>query len=190
MAKNKSIQNSSEIPEIYAEYKDELKGFISQRVRLKEDMEDILQNVFYALINLDLVENPIEHASAWLYRVTRNQITDHYRKKKEESLPVYDEEADEAFVKEVLDFLSESDDSPDMQFLRSLVWIELEKALDELPVEQKAVFELTELEGFSNKEISESTGVPVNTLLSRKHYAVMHLRERLKILYFELRDGD
>jgi len=185
MAKNKSLGSSSEIPKVYEEYRDELKGFISKRVRLKEDMEDILQNVFYSLVNLDLSENPIEHISAWLYKVTRNQITDYYRKKKEENLPGIDEEG-ELFVKEVLEFLSDPDDTPETQFLRSFVWIELEKALDELPAEQKSVFELTELEGFSNKEISESTGIPVNTLLSRKRYAILYLRERLADFYLEL----
>ena len=186
MEKNKSLKNSSEIPAVYEEYKDELKGFISKRVRLKEDMEDILQNVFYSLINLDLSKNPIEHISAWLYKVTRNQITDYYRKKKEESLPVHDDEEDQQFIKEIVEFLSDPEDTPETQFLRSLVWIELEKALDELPAEQRSVFELTELEGFSNKEIFESTGIPVNTLLSRKRYAILHLRERLADLYLEL----
>jgi RNA polymerase sigma factor, sigma-70 family len=186
MEKNKSLGNSSEIPAIYEEYRDELKGFIFKRVRLKEDMEDILQNVFYSLVNLDLSENPIEHISAWLYKVTRNQITDYYRKRKEESLPAYDDEEDQQFIKEIVEFLSDPDDTPETQFLRSLVWIELEKALDELPAEQRSVFELTELEGFSNKEISESTGIPVNTLLSRKRYAILYLRERLADFYLEL----
>ncbi|MDL2322967.1 RNA polymerase sigma factor [Bacteroidales bacterium OttesenSCG-928-A17] len=190
MKDSKSIRDSSEIPAVYEEYKDELRGFISKRVDLKEDMEDILQNVFYSLVNLDLAENPIEHISAWLYRVTRNQITDYYRKKKEEALPIYDEEEDEQFLKDILNFLSDPEDSPETQFLRSLVWVELEKALEELPAEQRSVFELTELEGFSNKEISESIGIPVNTLLSRKRYAILHLRERLVGFYAELVGGN
>lgn len=186
MTKNKSLRNSSEIPVIYEEYKDELKGFISKRVRFREDVEDILQNVFYSLVNLDLAENPIEHISAWLYQVTRNQITDHYRKKKDTTFSINEEDDNEQLVKEILNFLSDPADSPDVELLRSLVWIELEKALEELPAEQRSVFELTELDGFSNKEISELTGIPVNTLLSRKRYAILHLRERLVDFYTEL----
>jgi RNA polymerase sigma factor, sigma-70 family len=185
MRKTKSIENLSEIPAVYEEYKDKLTGFISKRVRLKEDVEDILQNVFCSLINLDLIEHPIDHISAWLYKVTRNQITDHYRKK-EENFLIYNDEQDSQFVKEILTFLSDPNSSPDEQLLHSLIWIELERALNELPIEQRSIFELTELEGFSNKEISESIGISVNTLLSRKRYAILHLRERLADLYLEL----
>jgi RNA polymerase sigma factor (sigma-70 family) len=185
--KSKSLNHSSEIPAIYSEYGSELKGYIAKQVNFKEDVEDILHNVFYNLIKIDLIENPIEHISSWLYSVTQNQITDFYRKKKEERMPVpFKGEQEGEFVKDILEFLSDSKEDPEAKYMRSLVWAELSLALNQLPAEQRTVFELTELEGFSFKEISESTGISVNTLLSRKRYAILHLRERLRNLYYEL----
>jgi RNA polymerase sigma factor (sigma-70 family) len=188
MKKSESLKHSSEIPVVYTEYKDELTGYISKRIDFKEDVEDILQNVFYNLSRIDLIESPIEHISSWLYSVAQNQITDFYRKKKEERLPSFsnDESSDEDFVHSVFELLSDPDDSPETKYIQSLVWIELEAALSDLPAEQRTVFELTEMEGFSFKEISESTGISVNTLLSRKRYAIVYLRERLRNLYVEL----
>jgi RNA polymerase sigma factor (sigma-70 family) len=134
-----------------------------------------------------LIENPIEHISSWLYSVAQNQITDFYRKKKEERMPVVSgNEPDDDFISDILELLSDPDDSPETKYIQSLVWIELEGALSQLPSEQRSVFELTELEGFSFKDISESTGISVNTLLSRKRYAVVYLRDRLRNLYVEL----
>ena len=187
MKNNKQISDSSEISSVYIEYKDELKGYISKRVSIKEDVEDILQNVFYNLSRVDLIENPIEHISSWLYSVTQNQIIDFNRKKKEERLPeIAENDSDKEFVKSILNMLSDPTDNPETSYLKSLLWIELESSLDELPIEQRSVFELTELEGFSFKEISESTGVPVNTLLSRKRYAILHLRNKLTNLYIDI----
>jgi RNA polymerase sigma factor (sigma-70 family) len=188
MKKNESLKNAAEIPIIYAEYKDELKGFISKRVDFKEDVEDILQDVFYNLARIDLIENPVEHISSWLYSVTRNRITDFYRKRTEERIPVVSdaELSDNDLVKDIFGFLSDPADNPEMKYIQSLVWVELDAALSLLPPEQRTVFELTELEGFSFKEISESTGISVNTLLSRKRYAIVFLRERLQDLYIEL----
>lgn len=191
MAKEKKhkgyTDNNADISEIYKEYGDELKGYISKRVTFTEDAEDILQNVFYNLAKIDLVENPIEEISSWLYSVARNQIIDRTRKKKEERFasPTGDENEDK-FIHEITDLLADNANTPEMAYLQTLVWEELEAALNELPEEQKSVFELTELEGFSFKEISESTGIAVSTLLSRKRYAVIHLRERLKELYDEM----
>jgi RNA polymerase sigma factor (sigma-70 family) len=186
--KNDSLNQASEISAIYEGYKNELTGFISKRVGFKEDVEDILQNVFYRLAKIDLIENPIEHISSWLYSVTQNQITDFYRKKKEERIPeiFYSESSDDDTAREIFDFLFDPADNPETKYIQSLIWIELEVALSDLPVEQRTVFELTELEGFSFKEISESTGISVNTLLSRKRYAILYLRERLKNLYTDL----
>jgi RNA polymerase sigma factor (sigma-70 family) len=187
MKKTKSLNHSSEIPAIYQEYRDELKGYISKRIDFKEDVEDILQNVFYNLARIDLIENPIEHISSWLYSVAQNQIIDFYRKKKEERIPVFsNNDSDDGLVKNMLELLSDPDEDSEIKYMQSLVWTELEVALAHLPAEQRTVFELTELEGFSFKEISESTGVPVNTLLSRKRYAILYLRERLQGMYQDL----
>lgn len=142
---------------------------------------------FYQLSKIDLIERPIEQISAWLYSVANNQIIDRSRKHKEVEMPYMKTNDDEdLFLSEVTSLLLDEDASPETEYLRSLVWEELEAALEELPEEQRKVFELTELEGFSFKEISEATGVAVNTLISRKRYAVLHLRERLDDLYREL----
>jgi RNA polymerase sigma factor (sigma-70 family) len=188
MKKSESLKHSSEISTVYREYKDELEGYISKRIDFKEDVEDILQNVFYNLSGIDLIENPIEHISSWLYSVAQNQITDFYRKKKEERMPSFsdDESSEDDLVNSIFELLSDPDDNPETKYIQSLVWIELEAALSRLPAEQRTVFELTELEGFSFKEISETTGISVNTLLSRKRYAILYLREQLRDLYIEL----
>ncbi|GAB6010786.1 RNA polymerase sigma factor [Viscerimonas tarda] len=175
------------VSDIFKKYRGQLKGYIAKHVISKEDGEDILQNVFYRLAKIDLIENPIEQMSSWLYSVAHNLIVDNSRKRKEEAMPVIaNEDEDGRFLAEVTDLLFDNDNSPEMEYMRSLVWDELETALSELPAEQRNVFELTELEGFSFKEIAEATGITVNTLISRKRYAVLHLRERLKDLYEEL----
>ncbi|MDR2087124.1 MAG: sigma-70 family RNA polymerase sigma factor [Dysgonamonadaceae bacterium] len=186
MKKSKSLKHSSEIPAIYQEYRDELKGYISKRIDFKEDVEDIMQNVFYNLARIDLIENPIEHISSWLYSVAQNQIIDFYRKKKEERFPAFSDKKEDEWVKNMLEILSDPNENPEIKYMQSLVWEELETALAHLPAEQRAVFELTELEGFSFKEIAESTGISLNTLLSRKRYAILFLRERLQEMYRDL----
>ncbi|HSD08981.1 RNA polymerase sigma factor [Flavobacterium sp.] len=168
-------------------YKPRLKAFINKRVSNKEDAEDILQDVFYQLAKVDTAMNPIEQVAAWLYRVARNMIINKQTKKREEELPSYQNDDDDVMkdISEML-FSNQTSPSPETEYLRSLMWIELEEALSELPLEQREVFEKNELEGLSFKEISEETGVSVNTLLSRKRYAVLHLRDRLSDLYEEL----
>lgn len=180
-SKNEDWLREREIADIYQKYRSPLRGFIAKRVPSREDCEDILQNVFYQLSKIDLEENPIEQISSWLYSVARNQIIDRSRKKKDVSLPDSNAE-DGGFVRELTDTILSSD-SPETDLLKALIWEELEIALSELPDEQRNVFELTELEGFSFKEISEATGIGVNTLISRKRYAVLHLRKRLYELY-------
>lgn len=187
MKENKSLTDSSQIDSIIKEYSGDLRGYISHKVRFKEDVEDILQNVFYQLIKVDIDQAPILQLSSWLYTVAQNQITDYYRKKKEIPLPHYNEdESDTELVDSLINLLEEEPNTPEIQYLQSMIWVELEAALEELPKEQRLVFELNELEGFSFKEISESTGVPVNTLLSRKRYATLYLREKLRYLYDDL----
>jgi len=179
------LNKAEDIPSVYRQYEGQLKGYIGKRVSFKEDMEDILQNIFYNLSKMNLDETPIEHISSWLYKVARNQINDYYRKKKPEALAEYEDDDDEGFIYYLMETINDNSGSPEVQYLQSLFWIELEAALREIPPEQRTVFELNELEGFSFKEISESTGIPVNTLLSRKRYAVLYLREKLRGLYEE-----
>lgn len=177
----------SDVATIFYQYQARLKGFIAHRVPSREDTEDVLQDVFYQLSKIDLEKEPILKISSWLYAVARNLIIDRSRKHKEEEMPYYpDAEEENSFIHELTVTILDEDASPENDYLKTLIWQELEVALGELPQEQRVVFELTELQGLSFKEIAESTGVPVNTLLSRKRYAVLHLRERLSVLYNEL----
>src|SRR5204863_1446558 len=162
-------------------------AFIRKRVSSREDADDILQDVFYQLAKVDTVMNPIEQVAAWLYRVARNMIINKQIKKHEEELPSFRNDDDEVLndFSEIL-FGKQTSASPETEYLRSLVWVELENALSELPPEQREVFEKNELDGLSFKEISQETGVAVNTLLSRKRYAVLHLSKRLAELYEDI----
>ncbi|MDR0414352.1 MAG: sigma-70 family RNA polymerase sigma factor [Prevotellaceae bacterium] len=182
----------SNLEKLIAEYRPQLKAFIRKRVNRKEDAEDILQDVFYQLVKtVQTTMHPIEQTAAWLYRVARNAIINHDAKKREKEMPAYrrsEDDEDEDIVKEFSEalFSVESSPSPEMDYLRSLMWDELEKALAELPHEQREVYELTELDGLPVKEIARITNIPVNTLLSRKHYAVLHLRKRMRQLYEDI----
>ncbi len=182
-----NLTQKEHISAIVRNYGNRLKGFIRKRVNSIEDAEDILQDVFYQLAEADLLMKPIEQVSAWLYKVARNRITDLYRKKKPEAMSdfLYDDEDDDA-VTELSELLYDTGSMPETQYLQTLIWEELDKALNELPEEQRMVFELNELKGISFNEIAELTGQTINTLISRKRYAVLHLRERLKTLYNEL----
>ncbi|MDD5362231.1 MAG: RNA polymerase sigma factor [Ignavibacteria bacterium] len=182
-----NLEQKNNISEIFRYYSNRLKGFIRNRVKDTEDADDILQDVFYRLIETDKLLKPIENLSAWLFTVARNRITDFYRKKKTESTSdsfYYDSEED--YISEIADLFHENEDTPETRYLQSLVWVELEKALDELPENQRSVFEMHELQGISFKDIAEITGETINTLISRKRYAVLYLRERLNTLYNEL----
>jgi RNA polymerase sigma factor (sigma-70 family) len=184
-----SEKEQQSIEELIAKYQPQLKSFIRKRASNREDAEDILQDVFYQFLKtLNTVSNPVEQVSAWLYRVARNLIINHGIKKREVEMPVYYSAEEDGNVfqnfSEVL--FSDKDASPEREYLRSLVWTELESALAELPPEQRTVFELTEFEDIPVKEIAETTGVSVNTLLSRKHYAVLHLRKRMRQLYEDI----
>ena len=171
--------------------RERLLNFIRKRVRTEEDAEDILQDVFSQLIeNYDIAE-PIEQISSWLYRVARNRIIDWYRKKKSKTFSDLGKtpaaNAEDSLPLNLEEVLFDPAQNPDEVYARSLVWPALADALDELPDEQREVFAWHELEGRSFKEIEEITGEPLNTLLSRKRYAVLFLRQRLQELYNELR---
>jgi RNA polymerase sigma factor (sigma-70 family) len=164
-----------------------LLNFIRSRVNRLEDAEDILQDVFYQFSRVNDLINPVENISAWLYRAARNRIIDHHRKKKDEPLPAsYDEDNDEYIFDEIADIMYGEEATPETEMLRSLVFEEIQTALADLPKEQREVFEMTELLDFSVKETAEKTHTPLNTVLSRKHYAVKFLRKRLKELYSDV----
>ncbi|HEX3375743.1 MAG TPA: RNA polymerase sigma factor [Candidatus Acidoferrales bacterium] len=163
-----------------------LRNFIRKRVSDEADAEDILQDVFYELIEAYRLMKPIEQAGAWLYRVARNRIIDRFRKKKPESLSAdIFPESDEGDRLSLEDLLPSPDAGPEATYARSILVEELEEALDELPEEQREAFVAHEFEGRSFKELSAETGVGVSTLISRKHHAVLYLRRRLQSIYEE-----
>jgi RNA polymerase sigma factor (sigma-70 family) len=169
---------------VFHKLKGQLMSFIRKRVKDREDAEDIFQDSFSSLASVLEREDPIEQAGAWVYRVARNKIADFYRKKRPATFSeIQSGEEDEIFLPDLTLF---SENLPDMDYAKSLFWEEFELALEELPEEQKMVFMLNELEGRTFKEISETTGIGINTLLSRKRYAVLFLRERLIDFYDEL----
>ena len=180
-----ALEQDQRISEVVKREQSRLRNFIHRRVPDRRDAEDILQEVFYELVEANRLLMPIEHVTGWLFRVARNRITDLFRKKQVKSLSdkaVADED-DELLRLE--DLLPSPDAGPEALYLRQVLLEELELAVDELPKEQREVFVAHELEGRSFKEIAARTGVGVNTLLSRKRYAVVHLRERLQSIYDE-----
>jgi RNA polymerase sigma factor (sigma-70 family) len=158
-----------------------LRNFIRKHVADTSEAEDILQDVFYELIEAYRLMKPVEHVTAWLFRVARNRMVDLFRRKKPTSLnnPVSAEEGGDTLE----DLLPSADAGPEAAYARSLLLDALEEALEELPATQRQVFIAHEVLGQSFKEISAETGLSVNTLLSRKHYAVLHLRQRLQSIY-------
>jgi RNA polymerase sigma factor (sigma-70 family) len=178
-----------EISEIVAEERSRLRNFIRRRVPDPSDAEDIVQEVFYELVEANRLLIPIEHVTGWLFRVARNRIIDLFRKKKPETFSDAAVEGEGGEVLRIEDLLPSPDAGPEALYFRSVLFDELELALDELPKEQRDVFVAHELEGRSFKEMAAQTGVSVNTLLSRKRYAVLHLRERLQSIYDEFTNG-
>jgi len=182
-------ERDRQISEIIAEERSRLRNFIRRRVPDPADAEDIVQEVFYELVEANRLLMPIEHVTGWLFRVARNRITDLFRKKKPEPFSDAAVEDEDGQVLQIEDFLPSPDAGPEALYARNVLLDELESAVDELPEEQRKVFVAHELEGRSFKEIATQTGVGVNTLLSRKRYAVLHLRERLQSIYDEFRKG-
>jgi RNA polymerase sigma factor (sigma-70 family) len=163
-----------------------LRNFIRKRVADREDAEDILQEVLYELVEAYRMMKPVEQVTAWLFRVARNRITDLFRKRSREAQTSEGEEfTDEAESFLLEDLLPSPDAGPEAAYTRSVLLAELDEALDELPAEQREVFVAHELMGYTFKELAAESGVSVNTLLSRKHYAVLHLRQRLQAIYDE-----
>jgi RNA polymerase sigma factor (sigma-70 family) len=179
-----AADRENNITQIIKAYSRRLLGFIKQRVSGDEDAEDILQDVFYQFAGST---EPIEQAGSWLFTVARNRITDKYRKKK---LPLAEDvfgsvQSDEENF-DWKEIFVPSDSNPETEYLRNLFWEELQMALNELPEAQKEIFIQNEIEGIPFKEIEARSGVSVATLISRKRYAVLHLRERLQVLKDEL----
>jgi RNA polymerase sigma factor (sigma-70 family) len=180
-----ALEQDQRISEVLKREQSRLRNFIRRRAPDQRDAEDILQDVFYKLVEANRLLMPIEHVTGWLFRVARNRLTDLFRKKRPESfsdIAVADEDGE---LLRLEDLLPSPDAGPEALYARNVLLDELELAVDELPEEQRAVFVAHELEGRSFKEMAAETGVSVNTLLARKRYAVLRLRERLQSMYDE-----
>jgi len=187
IAERMALEQDQRISDVVKREQSRLRNFIRRRVPDPRDAEDILQDVFYELVEANRLLMPIEHVTGWLFRVARNRIIDLFRKSRPQSFSdttVERDDEDERVRFE--DLLPSPDAGPEALYARNVLLDELELALDELPDEQREVFVGHEFEGRSFKEIAAETGVSVNTLLSRKRYAVLHLRERLQTIYDEL----
>jgi len=169
--------HDQQIADVVTRERSRLGQFIRRRVPDPRDAEDILQDVFFELMEANRRLMPIDHISGWLFRVARNRITDLFRKRRPDELL------------QMEDLLPSPDAGPDALYQQRVLLDELEVAIDELPDDQRAVFVAHELEGRSFKDLAAETGVSINTLLSRKRYAVLHLRERLQATYDELTKG-
>ncbi|HVG90444.1 MAG TPA: RNA polymerase sigma factor [Alphaproteobacteria bacterium] len=178
-------EQDQRISEVVKREGSRLRNFIRRRVPDPRDAEDVLQDVFYRLVEANRLLMPVDHVTGWLFRVARNRITDLFRKKKPESFSDAVVEGEDGELLQIEEMLPSPDAGPEVLYFRNLLLGELELALDELPDEQREVFIAHELEGSSFKELAEETGLSVNTLLSRKRYAVLHLRERLQSIYDE-----
>lgn len=178
---NEMADDDRRISETIRREQSRLQNFIRRQVPDLSDSEDILQDVFCELVGAYRLMKPIEQVGAWLFRVARNRITDFTRKKKPEALQELQAMKSEGEAFTLEDILPASDGGPEAAYARTILFEELDYALNELPDEQREVFIAAEIEGRSFKDLAAETGLSVNTLLSRKHYAVMHLRQRLRL---------
>jgi len=178
-----AIEQDQRISEVVKREQSRLFNFIRRRVPDPLDAEDILQDVFYRLVEANRLLMPIEHVTGWLFRVARNRITDLFRKKEPENFSEIEPADEEGELLQFEDLLPSPDAGPEALYARGLLLDELDRAVAELPKEQREVFLAHEFDGRSFKELSAATGVSVNTLLSRKRYAVLHLRKRLQRVY-------
>lgn len=180
--------DSKQLDDIIREHDSKLRSFVRGRVSNREDADDIVQDTLYQLVRtLCALDNPIAHVSSWLYTVAHNLIVNHSKRHREDSLPaLFPDEGDEFMIDLSEIIVAADEDGPELRMLRSMVREELQHALDELPEEQRSALVLTELHGMSVKDAALQMGVSQNTFLSRKHYAVVHVRKRLHDLYQEL----
>jgi RNA polymerase sigma factor (sigma-70 family) len=182
LATGMTLEQDRQISETVEQQRSRLRSFISHRVADPSDVEDILQEVFFELVEAYRLMKPVETAGAWLFRVARNRIIDRFRKKKPTTMGDFTLESEEGELLFMEEFLPSPNAGPEAAYARTLLIEELESALEELPEEQRRVFIEHEIEGRSFKELAAETGVSINTLLSRKRYAVLHLRQRLQSL--------
>jgi len=180
-----AFEQDQRISEVVKREQSRLRNFIRRRVPDPLDAEDVLQDVFYRLVEANRLLMPIEHVTGWLFRVARNRITDLFRKKVPENFSEIDVTDEDDELSQFEDLLPSPDAGPEALYARNLLLDEFERALAELPKDQRDVFVAHEFEGRSFQAIADETGVGLNTLLSRKRYAVLHLRERLQRTYDE-----
>ena len=181
-----TAEQDQRISEAVERERPRLRSFIRRRVADEGEADDILQDVFYEFVLAYRLMKPVEQASAWLFRVARNRIIDFFRRKKPAALADQAGIAEDGEVLLLGDLLPSEEAGPESAYARKVLLEELEDALEELPEEQREVFVAHEIEGRSFRQLAEESGLSVNTLLSRKHYAVTHLRERLQKIYEEL----
>lgn len=183
---------NSELDDIIRDNTPRLRSFVRSKVNNSDDADDIVQDTLYQFLRtISIMDNPIGQVTSWLYTVAHNLIINHGKKRREvvfaKTNTKPEGKDDDSFMAELTDIMVASDnESPETLILRNMVWEELNKAMSELPKEQRAAIEMTEIQGLSVKDAAEQMGVSVNTFLSRKHYAVVHIRKRLRKLYEEL----
>lgn len=186
-----TTEQNRQIQEIIAEQRSRLRNFIRQYVPIEADVEDLLQDVFLRAVEAYRLPEPVEQWGAWMFRVARNRIVDFFRRRRVRGNEASATSSDEGEARRAEDELPSRDAGPAKAYAQAVLQTELLEALDELPAEQREAFVAHEIEGLSFKELSAATGVSVNTLISRKHYAVLHLRRRLKDIYDEfVNEGD
>jgi len=180
-----TVEQDRQISEVIAEQGSRLRSFIRRRVPNEADVEDLLQEVYFELLEAGRLLKPIDYVTGWLFRVARNRITDFFRKKRPESFAEAAVENEQGELLEIEEVLPSPDAGPEALYIRGVLLDQLKSALAELPTDQREIFLAHEMEGRSFKELSAETGVSVNTLLSRKRYAVLHLRARLQSIHDE-----
>jgi RNA polymerase sigma factor (sigma-70 family) len=179
------LEQDRQISDVIAKERSRLRNFIRRRVPNPADVDDLLQEVFFELVQANRLLMPIDHVTGWLFRVARNRITDLFRKKKPQAFTDAALEDEDGELLRIDDLLPSPDDGPDALYLRHMVFEEMKVALSELPAEQREVFIAHEIEGRSFKELASESGINMNTLLARKRYAVLHLRQRLQSIHDE-----
>ena len=181
-----ALEQDERIADVVTREQSRLRSFIRRRVPDPRDVEDVLQDVFFRLVEANRMLMPIDHVTAWLFRVARNRIIDLFRKSGPERFPETSVEGEEGEMLGLEDLLPSREAGPDAAYARSVLLLELERAIAALPKDQRDVFVAHELEGRSFRELSAETGVGINTLLSRKRYAILHLRARLQSIHDDL----